>query len=282
MKKLKNKLTSKLQPSKPSEPNHPPTKPSKPNSLEIHTLYSDPHPDIDIIAIHGHNGHYTETFTHPTTQNNWLTTLLPALTTSTGHHPRILSFSYTKTAEASLGTSFIASSFLSTLVSLRPDPSRPILWIAHSFGGPLLHGLLSLDGAEGVNDIRVATKAILFFGVDKAGGGWTNLALASEEAGMSAEMRKLRAEVVWLGSSEVRYRELFRERGWFVRFFLEGGEGEGELTQENVVRLGKRHGEMVRFAGEEDEDWMRVRDVLVEVLERCFGRGEGKGVVRDE
>jgi SpoVK/Ycf46/Vps4 family AAA+-type ATPase len=81
-------------------------------------------------------------------------------------------------------------------------------------------------------------------------GGWVNMAgMSSDDGNMSAEMRKLRREVIWLGESEVRYRELFRERRWFVRFFLEsagnGDEddaGEGKDGDEGVESAVVSHG----------------------------------------
>ena len=38
-----------------------------------------------------------------------------------------------------------------------------------------------------------------------------------------------------------------------------------ESGREDVIHVNKTHGEMVRFEGPEDEDWKKVKRVLVEV-----------------
>ncbi|KAG9230612.1 hypothetical protein BJ875DRAFT_150513 [Amylocarpus encephaloides] len=229
---------------------------------------------ISIIAIHGHGGHYITSFTHRTTSCFLLKDLLPPLLSP--RPLRILSFSYSKNDEDRLGAEAIATLFLRLLTQNRAaSPDRPIFWLAHSFGGPLLQGVLSADGSEGVDSVRGATRGIFFFGVEKGGGGWANFVKATDDGEqVSEELMKLRRELEWLGRCEVRYRELFRERGWIVKWFMES-EGEDVLKlkkkveneQPNVMYMTKSHGRMVQFEGEECEEWKRVRTVLLEVVE---------------
>jgi hypothetical protein len=83
-----------------------------------------------------------------------------------------LSLGYSKEDEEKLGGEGIASFVTEEL--RKGGGKGDLVWIAHSFGGPLLKGILSSGG--GLVD---RTKGVLFFGVLRDGGSWKSMALAT-------------------------------------------------------------------------------------------------------
>ena len=95
---------------------------------------------VDIVAIHGLNGHYLNTWTEKTAsgeQVNWLRDFLPKQIPSA----RIMSYGYNSAVQfsksvADIGT--FAEQLLNDLMSWRNSPAeklRPIIFIFHSLGG---------------------------------------------------------------------------------------------------------------------------------------------------
>ncbi|KAH6669812.1 hypothetical protein B0J14DRAFT_565592 [Halenospora varia] len=262
------------------KPQHASASQTPEHTLAIHTIYSDPNPTLDVIAIHGHTGHHIHSFTHPDTHCLWLKDLLPPIfhspSSSQSISIRILSLSYTSKDEDILGAKGIASFFLTELVGMSVGgEGRGILWAAHSFGGPLLKGMLRFDDEEG-EKLGDGTRGCLMFGVARGGGVWDSFSGGGSEEGMSDEMKRLRDEVLWLKESSEKFESESRERGWEVTYVLECsgdvvGTGEGRDVWEEgvrVVRSSKTHGKMVKFEGEEDRDWLAVKRVMNDMLPR--------------
>ncbi|XWW98067.1 hypothetical protein V2A60_006063 [Cordyceps javanica] len=95
---------------------------------------------IDIVAIHGLNGHYEGTWTAQGGDGapvNWLKDLLPKKIPNS----RIMSFYYNSKMQSSKSTADVftfADQLLEQLLAVRDDEreeSRPILFICHSLGG---------------------------------------------------------------------------------------------------------------------------------------------------
>ena len=95
---------------------------------------------VDIVAIHGLNGHYNKTWTTDTESGrecNWLRDLLPQAVPEA----RIMSFGYNSAVQfsksvADIGT--FAESLLEEILSYRmsnAEKSRPIIFICYSLGG---------------------------------------------------------------------------------------------------------------------------------------------------
>lgn len=119
--------------------------PSRPVKSEhgLHTVINKDSNDFnlaDIIAIHGLNGHYKNTWTVEGADGvpiNWLRDLLPKKLPNT----RILSFSYNSRVQFSKSTSDIldfATQLLEQLLAVRrtqAEKARPIVFVCHSLGG---------------------------------------------------------------------------------------------------------------------------------------------------
>ncbi|SLM38087.1 P-loop containing nucleoside triphosphate hydrolase [Lasallia pustulata] len=140
-------------------------------------------PALDIVAVHGLNGHFEKTWT--TNNVNWLCDLLP----SDIPNARILSWGYDANTHS---TSQISGQYLynhaTTLVSdlclkrkLTKTRTRPIIFVAHSLGGivvksALIHSKAARRGAlEEHRSIKLSTYGILFMGTPHQGGSGVHL-----------------------------------------------------------------------------------------------------------
>jgi hypothetical protein len=96
--------------------------------------------NVDIVALHGLNGHYSDTWTTTTAEGkrvNWLKELLPDIIPNA----RIMSFGYNSSVQFSKSTADIsnfAEGLLAELMSWRTsekEKARPIIFVCHSLGG---------------------------------------------------------------------------------------------------------------------------------------------------
>ncbi|CAG8976325.1 hypothetical protein HYALB_00005732 [Hymenoscyphus albidus] len=129
---------------------------------------------LDIIAIHGLNGHHLRTWTSPTSQTLWHRDHFP----QSIPHARIQTFGYDATAAFSTNTSGIqehARDLLRCVSESRTqsfEKSRPLIFIAHSLGGLVLkQALVIASKSEGCDygNIWTSTLGILFFGTPHRG-----------------------------------------------------------------------------------------------------------------
>ena len=94
---------------------------------------------VDVIAIHGLNGHREKTWTDKATRVNWLSD--PTCLPSDIPHARVLSFGYNSASHFGRGDSDVrdfASELLAAVkASRRSDAERrrPIVFVCHSLGG---------------------------------------------------------------------------------------------------------------------------------------------------
>lgn len=117
---------------------------------EITEVYSDPDAVVDIVLVHGLNGHPRMTWTSPPSKKSksevfWPTDLLPATLKSA--KARILVYGYNAdvyTFGGSASSDMIhqhAQTLLANLSAERKLEERaevPIIWVAHSLGGILV------------------------------------------------------------------------------------------------------------------------------------------------
>ncbi|KAF7931123.1 uncharacterized protein EAE97_009332 [Botrytis byssoidea] len=298
MKKAFGKLLLKISKYNDNGPQPPTSKPvpitpQDPSSIGLKMIHDSLDATVDIIAIHGQNGHPINSWTNGDNGVLWLRDLLPEmLETYPGVKIRVLSYGYARRAPVE----GIGAGLMESIRELRTETNsegRKIIWCAHSFGGPLLQAAISI--APPFSDIQVSTHAFLFFGVAK-NMGLENLSmvLALPEATLSSEMQELRKEMIWLKMGSERFDPVCEHLGWNIVCFREVGseeekvrhsdgvggkeekseDGEGKL--EVVVRLGKTHGAMVRLADTEDEDFIVVVEKTRNIVE---GITKGKNTV---
>jgi hypothetical protein len=94
---------------------------------------------VDIIALHGLNGHYRDTWTSPVTGSNWL--IDEGFLPSQIPNARIMSYGYNSQVELSKSTADIGAFAEGLLYQLQTwrrtaeEKKRPIIFICHSLGG---------------------------------------------------------------------------------------------------------------------------------------------------
>ncbi|KAF8518532.1 hypothetical protein BU17DRAFT_48526 [Hysterangium stoloniferum] len=99
-------------------------------------------PLVDIVALHGLNGHYELSWTHEKSNILWLRDLLPKAIP----RARILTYGYDGNTHGRPQLSYqtiydLSETFIAKLVMFRKATrtlKRPIIFIAHSLGGIIL------------------------------------------------------------------------------------------------------------------------------------------------
>ncbi|KAA8571409.1 hypothetical protein EYC84_001412 [Monilinia fructicola] len=235
-------------------------------------------------AIHGQNGHLINSWTDRNSGVLWLRDLLPGiLKTNLNVNVRVLTYGYAALEPVKIiGTRLMKS--IAELRNRTNSEGREIIWCAHSFGGPLLQAAIGLGSPS--RDIQTSTNAFLFFGVAKNMGLESlGTVLALPEATLSDEMRELRKGILWLKMGSEAFEKLREHLGWKLAWFKEVKDKEGDIRVlgvvdeagekgwdrdgkgDMVVRLGKTHDAMIRFASAEDDDFKPVMKMAWTVFE---------------
>jgi protein SERAC1 len=145
---------------------------------------------VDIIAIHGLNGHYQNTWTafpKPGSKCNWLQDLLPKQVPNA----RIMSYGYNSSVQFSKSTAGIgdfAGELLEELLSYRrtaAEKARPIIFICHSLGGIVFK--------------KVGASSIILMAVNVNGRSCKALIRARERDRYTELLKKIRG-VVFFGT----------------------------------------------------------------------------------
>lgn len=156
----------------------------------LHTLNprdADAEGMVDIVAIHGLNGHYQTTWTDEKTGVNWL------CDRKISKHARVLSFSYNSAVQFSKSVSDIfdfADQLLEGLLAARVSEAeldRPILFVCHSLGGIVFkQALVRVYENERYRELPARISGVLFFGTPHRGSDmakWASILGAVVKAG---------------------------------------------------------------------------------------------------
>lgn len=137
---------------------------------------------IDIVAIHGLNGHYLRTWTDERTGLNWLSDLIPRVIPAA----RVMSLSYNSVLQFSKSTADVSAfgrQLLEGLMAERQseeEMDRPVLFICHSLGG-LVFKQAYILASENTDYMALKPKfgGVLFFGTPHRGSNmasWATMA----------------------------------------------------------------------------------------------------------
>jgi hypothetical protein len=157
-------------------------RPVKPFGLS--QVYVPPHgdPTVDLVFVHGLNGHPHDSWTSKTTKCFWPVDLLPDVLAS--QRPRILTYGYnadvTAFTDGASRDSIVShaetlASNLAANRNLRDCSDRPIIFICHSLGGLVVKRALiycrslSNERTEHLRSVYVSTFGILFLGTPHNG-----------------------------------------------------------------------------------------------------------------
>ncbi|KAG8825901.1 hypothetical protein FRC17_008464 [Serendipita sp. 399] len=271
-------------------------------------LSAGQNPIVDIVAIHGLDGHREKSWTAED-GTMWLRDLLPhkfpdARILTYGYDADTRSFAHTSTQTIFRHAEAFAED-LSRQRRACPEASRisrPIIFIAHSLGGIILKRALahchnrSFDSPYAFRDIITSTLAVLFFGTPHGGANGVALAkwmhrLASIYMSTSNTILKdldrdspalEEIQALYLQSSE-RIDAMF----FYEEYPTPIGGGLAKMIvprnlaiipgdrNARVVVLHANHCTMVRYTGHEDENYRKVADYLHELVK------EGPAKIRD-
>jgi len=256
----------------------------------IEVLYDSPSADIDICFVHGLTGNRRTTWTARGDTAPWPQRLLPAKFTTA----RILTYGYdayiVRGAVASRnGLSDHARNLLNDLTSARDkNPSRPIIFVAHSLGGLVCKESILLSRFSPEPHLRPlfeSTKAIAFMGTPHEGSwmvDWAKTpakALGIIKSSNCSLLEVLQTNNKLLESLQDRFSDM-------IRYLREDGRkleitcfyeelplfGIGTVVSKrsatfsgyNLKSIHANHRDMVRFETGEDTGFQR----LVSELER--------------
>ncbi|RYP12932.1 hypothetical protein DL765_007102 [Monosporascus sp. GIB2] len=250
---------------------------------------------LDIIAVHGLNGHYMDSWTTKPTWGKktiWLRDLLPEMFPQA----RIMTFEYNASAIASASPHGIADNaraLVQTLKNQREDNARgrPIVFIGHSLGGLVIKKALHISstakvdinpGEEGIKAISECTKGIVFFGTPHRGsddaewadiiGGIASATLMSPRSRLVKALKPNSADLMKLAES---FRPL--ARNYAIASFYEEHvlrparhvivDKESVilgLPHEETMMIGGTHTSMCKFVPDDirfDAVWRAIRRV---------------------
>ncbi|KAF2398705.1 hypothetical protein EJ06DRAFT_89082 [Trichodelitschia bisporula] len=140
--------------------------------------------DVDIVALHGLNGHCRNTFTDPSTGKLWLKDFLPRKLPNA----RIMTFGYDSRLAFSGSTADLDDFALSLLNRLsdhrrtKASIDRPLIFVGHSLGGIVVKKALitAHENDSQYGHILQSCKGIVFFGTPHRG---ADLASRAEKIG---------------------------------------------------------------------------------------------------
>ncbi|KAI6080112.1 P-loop containing nucleoside triphosphate hydrolase protein, partial [Hypoxylon rubiginosum] len=156
-----------------------------PQGLDV--VYDGPEASLDIVAIHGLNGHREKTWTADNGVH-WLRDLLP----DDLPNVRILTWGYDANTHASdrVSCQYLYDHALDLVAdltrkrTLTNSTERPIIFVAHSLGGivvksALIHSDAARQGAQHEHrSVKTSTYGILFMGTPHQGGNGVQLGRA--------------------------------------------------------------------------------------------------------
>ncbi|PVF97304.1 hypothetical protein CPB86DRAFT_707261 [Serendipita vermifera] len=260
------------------------TSDSKRNDLGFKELWPGQHPIVDIVAIHGLDGHRERSWT-AANGIMWLKDLLPLDIPNV----RILTYGYdsdtcrfTHTSTQSIFCH--AETFVEDLILARnANPEKPIIFVAHSLGGIILKKALALcNGSNHRQDyksITVSTYAILFFGTPHSGANGVDLAewmgkllsvytftddtILKELDRDSIELQSIQA--FYLGASE-RIKSIFFYEALPTPLMKGVAElivprGSGTIAGDRnakAIELHGNHFEIIKYQERDNNDYRRV------------------------
>lgn len=263
---------------------------SKVDELDFLELASGTDPIVDIVAIHGLQGHRERTWT--TDQGSlWLRDFLPTDLSNA----RVLTYGYDADARSHecVSTQTMrrhADGFAKALSRKRKvTPRRPIIFVAHDLGGIILKWALvichnqSLESKCDLRDILISTHAILFFGTPHSGTDTTLVEAVNRLASVYMETTDIILKDLRSNSSELEnVQSLYVEASANINsiFFTGGYTTKGlNVPYHSAVIAGDRnattivlpadHRNLVRFAAKDKNNYQTVLHYLRDYVDNA-------------
>jgi len=258
-------------------------------------------PVVDIVAVHGLNGHRERTWTADNGVN-WLQALLPEKI----RNARIFSWGYDANTHSNspISVQYLydhATQLVSDLAlerQLSETEQRPIIFIAHSLGGivvksALIHSELARKDVVEQHAIKLSTYGLIFLGTPHQGGegvAWGERLVAIASIFVQTNkmlLQHLQRDSEWLQLQLNQYLGISDE--FVTRFAYEtlptaiplgksivvvpkssavvpGAKGAG------VIAINRDHRTMVRFSTAEDTEFRKIWGTISVMVRTCAGK----------
>ncbi|KAL4918886.1 hypothetical protein BDW62DRAFT_59625 [Aspergillus aurantiobrunneus] len=148
----------------------------------LNVIYESPDPLVDIVFVHGLNGHPHRTWTSSKTGTFWPVDLLPEVLTQSrvriltyGYNANVTSFTDGASKDRILNHSETLAASLAANRTIKNCSERPIIFVCHSLGGLVVKRALiysrslTNEKVEHLRSIYVSTYGILFLGTPHNG-----------------------------------------------------------------------------------------------------------------
>ncbi|KAJ3472394.1 hypothetical protein NLG97_g11025 [Lecanicillium saksenae] len=234
-------------------------------------------PTIDIVAIHGLNGHREKTW-RAKNGVNWLRDFVPNVLPNA----RVLSWGYAARTHG-------APSLDKTYLYDHGGTRRPIIFIAHSLGGIILksalfHAATASPGSHPEHrSIKLSTYGIIFLGTPHQGASGAKLGqVVANVASLFVEaddrlLKRLEPDSEWLQQQQQQYATIGADfvtklcyeeyptptaLGHEIMVVPKQSAVVPELAAAETVVIHANHKNMVKYASKEDENFGIVSKML--------------------
>ncbi|KAJ5343286.1 hypothetical protein MYU51_021423 [Penicillium brevicompactum] len=276
-----------LEPSDSRQPSPLPLPPPTPES-ENHgfkVLYQGKGPvEVDIVAVHGLNGHRERSWT-AANGTNWLRDLLPKdmpsiRVASWGWSLPIAEKSSERTSQQAISEKLIHD--LWELRSSTNTIHRPIIFIAHSAGGPIVKSALVYSKSaptgptQDLHSIKGSTRGAIFLGSTELGSRLAGLEnYLTSAQGSDQESSEVYQEALWLVNTLHRYN-VISDGIWTLSVHERPGSSSSETKWDegNCSHIFSRagHDDMIKFERFTEEGYLQIKEHLMFVdLNTEFG-----------
>ncbi|KAI1173091.1 Alpha/Beta hydrolase protein [Nemania sp. FL0916] len=244
-------------------------------------------PLLDIVAVHGLNGHYRDTWTDQSTGKLWLADFLP----NRLPRCRVMSYEYNASVESMAAGTIrdVARTMFMELRNKREEPEHegykdiPIIFIAHSLGGIVIKQALVLaeQSPRDFPGMTEHTRGIVFFGTPHRGADAANWAAMAGRIGGAVlprfsfrylELLKRNSEGLYRVSEDFKhlasryeivsfYEEHAYNRLW-GKVIVDKNSAVMSLQHEEDMMLSGTHTSMCRFSKDDerfDAVWRSIR-----------------------
>ncbi|KAJ5212614.1 uncharacterized protein N7498_004260 [Penicillium cinerascens] len=239
-------------------------------------LYEGETPQVDIVAVHGQGGHREKSWTTESGVN-WLQSLLPVDLPNTRIHTWGYASTYTDDPETSQDTSERLVSELFTMRKMTGTLSRPIIFIAHSFGGTIVKSalLFSHNSREGrtlcLRNISLSTHGVIFMGTPELESRLSGLqALLDSNVTAETEQTDAQKEARWMLDVLQQYSALGTKFKTLYAYeslsspSLDNPSMSQRLTPS--ILIDATHGDMIKFGSSLDEGYVKIKENIDEMI----------------
>ncbi|KAM3072672.1 hypothetical protein ACMFMF_007007 [Clarireedia jacksonii] len=251
---------------------------SDPSAVGLKILHDEENADIDIIALHGQNGHPVDSWTERETKVLWLRDLLPREFGGVNKvdYQRGETMRDEKQRKDAEGVEIQDGFGMEASRAGKSGAERKkfkFRVLSYGYGGTekvekvcagLVRGVESVRTGKAISTLPfaspllTATQAILFFGVAQ-NMGFESLSMVEglPDDVLSEEMRELRREGLWLRKGAEEFEKLEKGKNWGVIWFREIGEGGGKVQAgmegKGKIESGVEYGKVKEVGKEEEE-----------------------------